>query len=117
MYFVYSVSPKFKLGLSLTSPYGGFLNYTDGWAGRYLVQDSELYTLNLNPSAAFRFNKWAALGVGIAIEYANLAQTVAFPTTSIDPELGRIDGQANVKVENVNVGFNIGAFSPNDKLS
>lgn len=30
LYYVYSYSPQMKFGVSLTSPYGGMLNYNDG---------------------------------------------------------------------------------------
>lgn len=108
LYYVYHYSPKLKLGVSFTSPYGGLLNYSDGWVGRYLVQNTEFYTLNLNPSAAYKINNWLAIGAGFAVEYANLYQTVAIPTPFYDPFNIRIDGQANVKVNDTNVGYNVG---------
>lgn len=102
LYYVYNYNPSLKFGISLTSPYGGLLNYNDGWVGRYIVQDLQFYTLNLNPSIAYRFNNCFALGAGIAVEYANLEETLAFPL------LDRIDGQANLKLDNTNYGFNVG---------
>lgn len=108
VYYVFSYSPKLKFGVSLTSPYGGLLNYNDGWAGRYLVQDTEFLTLNLNPSVAYKINDWAAIGAGVAVEYANLYQTVALPLPIVDPTLGAIDGQADVRASNTNAGFNVG---------
>lgn len=107
MYFTYDYSPCLKWGISVTTPYGGALSYNDGWAGRYIVQTALFYAINLNPSVAYRFNDWFALGAGIAIEYMNLQQTTAFPLDDV------IDGQINVKTENVAPGFNVGVmFSP-----
>jgi len=109
MYYVYRCSPKLRFGVSLTSPYGGVLNYNQGWVGRYIVQDMQFYTLNLNPTVAYKFNDWVAIGGGVAIEYANLHETVAIPI------LGAIDGQGNIKVDNTAAGFNLGILlSPND---
>lgn len=108
-YFVYSFSPRLKFGISLTTPYGGSLNYNDHWVGRFNVQQMILYTLNLNPAAAFQINRWLAVGGGIAIEYANLYQTVALPITPL------IDGQATLKVDNTSPGFNLGMLiTPTD---
>lgn len=103
-YFVYSYSPQLKFGASLTTPYGGALNYDNHWVGRYSVQQMMLYTINLNPAVAYQINHWAAIGAGIAIEYANLYQTVAIPVTS------DVDGQATLKLDNVAPGFNIGVL-------
>lgn len=107
LYYVYSYSPRLKLGISFTSPYGGSLSYNDGWVGRYVVQDATFYTINLNPSIAYRFNDWAAVGVGASLEYMNLQETVALPIIKL------IDGQAKISVANYAPGFNLGVmFTP-----
>lgn len=106
LYYVYRHTPKVKLGVSLTSPYGGMLTYDNGWVGRYIVQSSEFYTLNLNPSLSYQVNDSVALGAGIAIEYANLHQTVALPL----PAKPVVDGQATVKVANTAGGYNLGVL-------
>lgn len=104
VYYVYQYSPNLKLGVSLTAPYGGALNYTDGWVGRYVVQDLLFYTLNLNPSIAYRFNNWLSVGGGVAVEYMNLSETVALPYQP------NIDGQINLKLDNFAYGFNLGVL-------
>ncbi len=102
MFYVYTYSPKLAFGLSLTSPYGGWLNYTDGWVGRYAVQYTQFYTLNLNPSVAYQFTDWASVGIGVSAEYANLTQTVALPIIHL------VDGQANIRADNLAAGVNVG---------
>ena len=103
-YYVYSFSSHLKFGVSLTAPYGGDLTYTDGWVGRYQVQQAQLYALDLNPVIAYQINHWLSLGAGAVLEYANLAETIALPIV-IEP---LIDGQANIKVHNYAPGYNIG---------
>jgi long-chain fatty acid transport protein len=108
-YYVYSYSPKLKFGVSLTSPYGGMLNYDDGWVGRFVVQQMTLITLNVNPSVAYQFNDWFAAGLGLAIEYANLQETTAIPI----PSEPLVNGQATIKVDNTALGYNLGVmFTP-----
>jgi long-chain fatty acid transport protein len=107
LYYVYSYTPKLKFGISLTQPYGGAFNYENHWVGRYSAQQMLFYTLNLNPSLAFQVNDQLAVGAGVAVEYANLYQTVALP---LEPG---VDGQATLKVTNVAPGFNAGLlFTP-----
>ncbi|MDR3476496.1 MAG: outer membrane protein transport protein [Gammaproteobacteria bacterium] len=104
LFYVYNYSPKLKLGFSMTSPYGGVLDYTNGWVGRYHVQSLMFYTINLNPSVAYQINNWASIGAGLSLEYANVHETVAIPV----PETQLIDGQANIKVSNLAPGVNVG---------
>lgn len=101
-YYVYNFSPTWKFGVSLTSPYGGALNYNDHWVGRYTVQQMTFYTINLNPAVSYQVNDWLALGGGFSIEYANLYQTLALPVTPT------VDGQATLKLDNFSPGFNLG---------
>ena len=108
-YFVYHYSPTISLGISLTSPYGGALDYYNHWVGRYVVQQMTLFTMDLNPTLSYQFNSWISAGGGIVVEYANLNQTVALPISAT------IDGQANIKVSNTAPGFNLGVlFTPRD---
>lgn len=107
LFYSYEYNPCLKFGISFTTPYAGSLNYTNGWVGRYVIQQATFYALNLNPSVAFRVNDWFTAGVGVAVEYMNLQQTTALPI------FGLVDGQINVKAENVSGGFNLGAlFTP-----
>lgn len=106
-YLVYRGLPNISIGVSLTTPYGGALSYDNHWVGRYNVQQMMFYTLNLNPSIAYQVNNWFTMGAGVAIEYANLYQTVALPVTRL------FDGQATVKADNTSPGFNLGVlFTP-----
>lgn len=118
IYFTYRYSPCLAFGVSLTSPYGGSLTYDDGWVGRFIVQQALFYTINLNPSMAYRFNHCLSVGAGVSLEYMNLQQTTAFPidTTGITLADGiLVDGQINIKTANYAPGFNLGVmFSPND---
>jgi len=115
LFYVYHLSPKIQLGVSFTSPYNGILTYNNGWVGRYITEASQFYTLNLNPSMAFKVNEWAAIGIGFAVEYANLYQTVAFPLPlELPPPLeGNVQGEATIKAHDTAVGFNVGLlFTP-----
>ena len=109
LFYVYNVNPKVKLGMNLTSPYAGSLNYDDGWVGRFVVQNVTFYTLALNPSLAYLINDWVSIGVGGTVEYMNLQQTVALPL----PASPLVDGQANTKMDSFAPGFNLGIlFNP-----
>lgn len=109
LYYVYSYSPSLKFGVNLTSPYGGQLDYNDGWVGRYIVQFEQFYTLDLNPALAYQFNQWVSAGAGFTVEYINLHEMTALPTGTSS------DGQINVKLANTSMGYNLGLlFTPTD---
>lgn len=104
-FYVYKFRPGLSMGVSLTSPFGGMVNYNNHWVGRYNVQQMTYYTLNLNPAVSYQLTNWLAFGVGVSVEYANLSQTVALP---LIPSI--LDGQAHLKVSNTAPGYNIGVL-------
>jgi long-chain fatty acid transport protein len=110
-YYVYRATPKLGLGVSLTSPYGGAYSYNDHWVGRYIVQQMTFYTIDLNPVVSYQLNSWLSLGAGIVFEYANLNQNFALP---IAPT---VDGQADINVDNLNTGFNLGVLVTPDSAT
>lgn len=102
IYYVYNFSPKFRFGIALTAPYGGELDYNDGWVGRFVVQTVTFYTININPSVSYEFNKYLSLGAGVAVEYMNLQQTIALPYVADN------DGQVKISANDTAAGFNVG---------
>ncbi len=105
VFFVYNYSPKLKFGFDIVAPYGGVLNYTDGWVGRYSAQQTFFFAVDLNPSIAYRVNKWLSLGAGATLEYLSLQQSVALPIVK-----DIIDGQIKVSLASFAPGFNLGVM-------
>lgn len=101
-FFVYSYSPDLKFGLSVTSPFAGEMDYGKGWVGRFIAQDVEILTINVNPVAAYRLNDWFSLGGGLSVQYAQFKQGLAVELP------GSQEGSIDVDVDDFNVGFNVG---------
>lgn len=104
VFYVYSYSPKLKFGLNVVAPYGGELNYTDGWVGRYSAQQAFFVAVDINPSIGYQINHWLSVGAGATFEYLTLQQTTAFPLVS------DIDGQIKISVADFAPGFNLGVM-------
>src|SRR5262249_4005599 len=77
LFYVYSLSPDFKLGVGAASAYGGGMNYGKEWVGRYFTQKLQLLSGTLNPGFAYRINEWLSIGAGFSVNYALLSETVA----------------------------------------
>jgi long-chain fatty acid transport protein len=110
VYFTQAVHPKIKLGIGVNAPFGLKTNYDNGWVGRYQALKSELKTINLNPSIAYKVNDWLSLGVGFSAMWAQaeLTNAVDFGTLLRVPQ--GVDGQAQLKGDNWSWGWNLGAM-------
>ena len=69
-YFSHEVNHRWALGVAVNSPFGLGTKYDDGWVGRYHALNTELQTINLNPSFGFRINEQLSLGGGLDVQYA-----------------------------------------------
>jgi len=56
-------------------PFGLATDYDDGWVGRYHTLHSEITSINVNPSIAWKVTEKVAVGFGISIQYLDLELT------------------------------------------
>ena len=126
-YFSHEVNDRWALGVAVNSPFGLGTKYDDGWVGRYHALNTELQTINLNPSLGFRINEQLSLGGGLDGQYAKaklsnaldfstvcLAQGSATPTLAplcvaggfTTPGSTATDGKVSVEGDSWALGWN-----------
>ncbi len=110
LYFVMDLTEKIKYGFSITAPYGLKTDYDGDWIGRYLANESELKTVNINPSIGYEINDSFSIGAGVVAEYADATLSQAIFT-------GGPDGFAEVEGDDWGYGWNIGfMYHPNPRF-
>ena len=62
---------RFWLGISVNGPFGLKTDYDSDWVGRYNAIKSDLITVNINPSIAYKLNDRASVGFGVSALYAD----------------------------------------------
>jgi long-chain fatty acid transport protein len=134
-YIVKTLDENAKLGLGITTPFGLATRYDDNWVGRYHGVETDLKTINFNPSIAFKFNEQLSLGAGInlmladviltsAVDFGSLCYAFFSPgscaTMGANPQ--QSDGFADLSGDNFNDfawGINLGLLyqiSPDTRL-
>jgi long-chain fatty acid transport protein len=106
-YYVHSLNDDLKLGVGVNAPFGLATKYSDDWIGKYQAVESEIVTINLNPSIAWKATQDLSLGFGISIQYieATLNNKVDFSA------LGPVsDGFSHLEADDISYGFNLGAL-------
>lgn len=108
LYYTFPSSGSIKYGVSITSPFGLSTEYENNWAGRYHGLKSELISIDINPSLAYRVSDQVSLGAGISLQFAEAELSQA---RFLGP--GVPDGKSTVEGDNWAAGFNLGAmFTP-----
>lgn len=70
--YVHDINEKWNFGFSVNAPFGLATEYDKGWLGRYSAIESEIKSVNLNPSLSFRIDEHASVGFGLNAMYASL---------------------------------------------
>jgi len=105
LYYNQDIGSGLKYGLSITAPFGLATEYDRKWSGRYQGLESELVTIDINPSIAYQVNNMVAVGAGISLQYAD---TTLSQARFLGP--GVPDGTSTVEGDNWAWGFNLGAM-------
>src|SRR5271170_1146549 len=66
-FFVYKLSDRWRIGVAAGSNFGLAVDYGEHWAGRYYLTESSIITGQVNPSVAYRVNRWLSIGAGFSI--------------------------------------------------
>ncbi len=103
IYFTMDLTDRLKYGFGITAPYGLATDYDRDWVGRYEAKESELLTININPSLAYKVSDSFSVGFGLVAEHAEATLSQAL---SNGP--GMPDGFTEVKGDDWSYGWNVG---------
>lgn len=109
--YVHDIDERWKLGLGVNVPFGLSTKYRKGWVGRYSATESEITTVNINPTVSFKIDEHASIGFGVSAMYAELIlkNDVDFGLLG-GGATGAADGSAKLDIDDWGYGFNIGGL-------
>lgn len=121
-YFVKNFD-SFAVGLGVNAPFGMATEYDKTWVGRYHAVKSDVKTVNINPSVAFKAGDKLSLGVGVNAQMleAQLTNMVDFGLSAYVasgynagyaslPSNSSADVYADMKADSWSYGYNFGAL-------
>jgi len=122
-YYVHELTNRMTFGLGINMPFGMRSSYHPDWKGRYQAIDSELLTMNFNPSLSLKVSERLSVGAGFDVQYLQTKLTNAIDlgtaclkSFSLDSCASQgllpqtADGHVSLKGDSVGFGYNFGAF-------
>jgi long-chain fatty acid transport protein len=127
-YFSYEVSEQLWAGVGIGAPFGLSTEYDSDWTGRYHATRSEVSTININPSLAYKVNDQLSLGAGLnfmrasaelsnAVDYSLACLGSALASLGVCTSSGlttpasvATDGEVTVEGDDWGYGFNLGVL-------
>lgn len=130
LYYVKPINDKLRVGLGVNAPFGLEITYDDDWIGRYHATNSEMLTLNINPSVSYKASDRLTLGAGVSGQYIHVklgtkidsgaacrsaaaaanSGTLLAQCLARFPKVGDSSTDSNIEVEgdDFSFGFNVG---------
>ena len=103
LYYKQDINDQFKIGIGIGTPFGLKTEYDKDWLGRFQAIKSELKTVNINPSIAWKMNEQWSFGAGISAMWAQAELTNAV-------NLGTTESFIKNKGDDWGFGYNLGAI-------
>ena len=134
LYLTHELNDRVWLGMAINVPFGLATEYDDDWVGRYHAIHSEVETINLNPSIAFKATDQLSLAIGVSAMYlkGEFTNAIDFGTLNQIPVSlgglggllgpagpGQFDGNIKIEGDSWGWGYNAGLlyeFSPGTRV-
>ena len=119
-YLSWQLTPQLFVGLGVNVPFGLKTEYDSNWMGRFHALKSELKSINVNPSVAFKINDTISIAGGVnwqrveaeltkAVNYSFLASAGGLPGVPLLTEgSNKIEGDDHAWGYNLGVLFKVG---------
>ena len=107
-------SSRFTFGLGVNNPYGYQSQWPLDWKGRFIVQESSLNTLFIQPTISYQLNEKWGIGFGIMYGIGNFSSRKSLPFSGPNNQ----EAFAVLSGEGNGFGVNIGTFfKPDPRVS
>ena len=108
------------VGVGVNVPFGLSTVYDDGWIGRYHALKSEISSININPSFAWKATDKVSVGFGISIQYLDLELTNNLNSNALCGGTcgpGTTDSHLKLDGDSTEMGWNTGILIDVDDKS
>lgn len=112
VYAAHQLTNDLHIGLGVNVPFGLKTKYSNDWVGRYQGIRSELKTININPTLAYKINNMFSVGFGVSAQYADADLTNAIDFgQAAGPGAGQaLDGRQQLTGNDWGWGYNLGVM-------
>lgn len=101
-FYTMTINPSLRFGIALNVPFGLATEYDPGWQGQLTALKSEIKTVNINPSLAYKVSDTVSIGGGVSVQKIE-AKLSAYTGAAAT-------GNLALDADDIGYGFNLGLF-------
>lgn len=106
-YFSYQLDEKWFAGIGVNVPFGQRTKYDRTWNGSYTAMDTDIQSINVNPSIAFKMNEAVSLGFGLDYQFFKATYTQRIPVAFGAHSVLKVQGSNKAWGWNAGALFNL----------
>ena len=99
-FYTMDINPNWRFGFAVNAPFGLKTDYDAGWRGRFQALKSDIKSVNLNPSIAYKVSDRLSIGAGVSVQKIDATLTSDATAAAL--------GLVTLKADDVGYGFNLG---------
>lgn len=103
LFFTTDINPKLRLGVAVNAPFGLKTDYEAGWRGQLTALKSEIQSININPSVAYKVSDRISIGGGVSFQKFK-AELTSFAGSAAA-------GNVKINADDTGYGFNLGLLA------
>ncbi len=103
-YFSMPIADRWAIGVGVNAPFGLVTEYDSDWVGRFQGIKSDIMTVNINPTVAYKINDMVSVGFGLSYQQLDAELTnaqVLGPAT---------EGLSTLEADDDGLGWNTGVL-------
>ncbi|MBI4195089.1 MAG: outer membrane protein transport protein [Betaproteobacteria bacterium] len=100
LFFTTDINPQWRFGIAVNAPFGLKTEYDAGWRGQLTALKSEIKSVNINPSVAYKASDSVSIGAGVSVQKLDAELTSFTGAAAL--------GNAILDADDIGYGFNVG---------
>ncbi len=88
LYYMRPINDHLTFGIGMNGPFGSKTEYADDWVGRYQATETDMKTVNINPSISWKTSDKLSLGAGISAQYIEVKLASAVDSAGACRKIG-----------------------------
>lgn len=112
-YLSWQLTSQLFAGVGVSVPFGLKTDYDSTWMGRFHALKSEIKTININPSIAYKVNDTLSFGAGLNYQHVEAELTKAVNYSFVGQSIGvgaGVEGSNKIEGKDNTWGFNLGVM-------
>ncbi len=88
LYYMRPINDRLTFGIGMNGPFGSKTEYNNDWIGRYQATETDMKSVNINPSLSWKANDKLSFGAGISAQYIEVKLASAVDSAGACRKIG-----------------------------